>query len=127
MGAVNMHRSRTLSEGSESADKYIEGSELSNNQICELFDSTYRITREPNETRNDYYCGITNNIAQNQSRHGVPHLICVKCKDAETSAGIETMLQNMGFNIGEPRYKGNGGVDDSIFVYMCHKTEGFKK
>ena len=121
-----MHISRKLSESSENTDKYVEGAELSNGQICELFDHTYKVNQKPNETRENYYCGITNNIAHNKSRHGVSHLICVKCKDADTAAGVETMLRDMGFNIGEPRYEGNGGADDSIFVYMCHKTEDFK-
>ena len=127
MKAIDMYVSRNLSEGSNSREKYIDGTKFTAEQIKDLIDNSYRNHHETNENRDNYYCGITNDVAQNRSRHGVPHQICVKCKDAETAAEVESKLGDMGFDIGDPRYEGNGGADDSDFVYMCHKTSDFKK
>lgn len=127
MEPIEMYISRSLSEENNSTEKYVDGTKLSNEQILELFDNIYRSHQETNETREDYYCGITNNISQNKSRHGVSHLLCVKCKDADTAAEVETMLGDMDFDIGDPQYEGNGSADDTDFVYMCHKTSDFKK
>ena len=72
----------------------------------------------------DYYCGITNDIQANKSRHKVDDYVVVcKCPNASIAAEVETLLGDRdGFDIGK-RGEGNGGTDDSVYVYMYKKTK----
>lgn len=72
----------------------------------------------------DYYCGITNDIQANKTRHNVDDYVVVcKCPNASIAAEVETLLGDRdGFDIGK-RGEGNGGTDDSVYVYMYKKTK----
>ena len=71
----------------------------------------------------DYYCGITNDIQANKNRHNVKDYVVVcKCPNASIAAEVETLLGRDHFDIGE-RGGGNGGADDSVYVYMYKKTK----
>ena len=102
----------------------IDATGLTNDAICEL--AKNRFLEDGRSTGpKDYYCGITNNIEDNRARHNVPHLAVFQCKDAETAAEVEEMLGEY-FDIGDPVYKGNGGKSNSVYVYLCYKSSGFK-
>lgn len=72
----------------------------------------------------NYYCGITNNIEENRSMHRVPHIVAFQCRNSETAANVEEKLGAF-FDTGKPSYKGNGGTSDSIYVYLCYKSNEF--
>lgn len=115
-----------------SNDKIIEPNEvpvdvtgMSNEAICEMVNQVF--LRDGRSTgKGDYYVGITNNIEENRARHDVPHLAVYQCKDADTAAKVEEIL-GKDFDIGDPLYRGNGGKEDSVFVYICYKSMDFKK
>lgn len=98
--------------------------DLSNNDVTQILEwfmrfylMDYLMSNKPRES---YYCGITNNIEANLTRHKISeYLFCCKCKDANTAGAVECALGNLGFNIGQPNNPaGNGGADDSNIVYM---------
>lgn len=85
----------------------------------------------------DCYVGITNDMDANYSRHKNDEFkgkdfdyICIyECDTAEIAAEVEKLMQKGGFDIGDTTKKGNGGVEDSKYVYMflkprkmAHKT-----
>ena len=98
--------------------------------IAGYFDTMYKMSNlNYDYTRSDFYCGITNNIDSNLSRHNIEgYTACVECSSFEISSQVEERLGNMGFDIGNPNNPaGNGGADDSTIVYMAYKEAGFKK
>ena len=78
--------------------------------------------------REDYYCGITNDIPSNLSRHGIEgYVFCIECASYAVSSKAEEMLDVEGFDIGDPPNRaGNGGVEDSVIVYMAFKDNNFR-
>lgn len=81
---------------------------------------------DPN--RGQYYCGITNDIKQNLSRHSISgYLACCQCASFEVAKTVEEELGKEGFDIGDVNHGGNGGTEDSVYVYMVKKEDGFEK
>jgi len=98
--------------------------------IVSYFDTIYRMSNlNYDYTRANFYCGITNNIEYNLSRHGIEgYTACVECSSFEISSQVEERLGNMGFDIGGPNNPaGNGGADDSTIVYMAFMDADFKR
>ncbi len=87
------------------------------------------LLQKPDLKRDDFYCGITNSIPNNLSRHEIDgYFMCVNCASQEDAGKVESKLGEMGFDIGNPNNsEGNGGVEDSTIVYMAYKETGFKK
>jgi len=99
-------------------------------EIVHYFESHYYIAfMERHTKRSDYYCGITNDIGKNLSRHGISgYTACVECESLEVSSKVEAELRNLGFDIGSANNpEGNGGAKDSTVVYMAYKEDGFKR
>lgn len=94
----------------------VDVTNLSNGAVCDLVNQAFYMD-ENSTGKHDYYCGITNNVEENRIRHNVPHIAVFKCRNSETAAQIEEML-GLDYDIGNPQYTGNGGRDDSVFVYM---------
>lgn len=111
----------------------IEPDDFSNKSIEEIliiFKNQYLISAKLNEdpNRGQYYCGITNEISQNLSRHKIDgYLICGRCASFDIAQKVEEELGAAGFDIGEVCHGGNGGSEDSVYVYMVKKEDGFKK
>lgn len=108
----------------------VDGTQMSVNAILQYFDSVYRTTTiMAPKSRNDFYCGITNDIQNNLSRHKIDgYTTCVRCASFEVSSEVEAKLGEIGFDIGNPNNSaGNGGSNDSTIVYMAYKEEKFQK
>lgn len=97
--------------------------------IVVFFIQQFLINHKHGQMSYDYYCGITNDIESNLSRHGVSgYTACVACGSFEIAAKVEEHLYHLGFDIGNPKNKaGNGGSDDSTIVYMIEKDDDFKQ
>ena len=78
---------------------------------------------------NNFYCGITNDVEKNLARHNIDcYLVAYKCDSRVIASKIEEILKRKYyFDIGDVDYGGNGGVDDSVFVYMYRKTSQTKQ
>lgn len=94
------------------------------NQIAELMEEVYKSNFKYGETKNDYYCGITQeDVSDNLTRHRITHyLVAYQCDNAEIAAEVETILGQKGFNIGDAD-GGNGGNNQSVVVYMYKISE----
>lgn len=79
--------------------------------------------------KRNFYCGITNDMDANYSRHkndefggeDFEYVSVYKCASAEDAASVEPILQQEGYDCGNATTMGNGGTDDSISVYMFRK------
>lgn len=94
------------------------------NQIAELMEYVYTSTFTYGETKQNYYCGITQeDVSDNLTRHHITrYLVAYQCDNAEIAAEVETILGQNGFNIGDAN-GGNGGNEHSVVVYMYKITE----
>lgn len=80
-------------------------------------------------SKGQFYCGITNDIDANYSRHkneefsgrDFEYVSIYMCASAADAASVESLLQKEGFDCGNTATPGNGGADDSIYVYMFKK------
>lgn len=70
---------------------------------------------------NNYYCGITNDVARRESEHKTSFLGSIECKDFETAKKLEAKMKDEGFDTG--KQLGNG-QEDSKFVYVYKKING---
>lgn len=103
-----------------------QGTGMSAALIAELMNDSYlyEYCRNKNESKNDYYCGVTNDIENNLARHDIDsYLVGYECDTAEIAAQAEELLGKMGFDIGQVGHGGNGAAEDSVYVYMYRKTE----
>lgn len=92
------------------------------------FEYLHTVDLDNDPDKMDFYCGITNNIADNLKRHNVDgYTACVLCKSFEIASEVEKKLGEMGFDIGNPPHEGNGGKDDSCIVYMIEKLLDFER
>lgn len=77
----------------------------------------------------EFYCGITNDMDANYSRHknaefegeDFEYVSIYQCEDAETAAKVEEIMRQKHFDCGSTTTFGNGGAEDSVFVYMFKK------
>ncbi|MGI6124526.1 MAG: hypothetical protein ACOYIG_10155 [Acetivibrionales bacterium] len=86
--------------------------------IVDLFKDNYSAKRKLGDTKQDYYCGITNNLEERAAWHKLPdkkYTYTYKCDSFETSSQVEKDLQDAGFYVGS---EAGHGRDDSVYVYM---------
>lgn len=85
----------------------------------------YKINFKYGESKKNYYVGITGGAENQKStlrRHKIDsYLDIVECENADIAAQAENEL-GKDFDIGEPPHEGNGGNDESKFVYIFKKT-----
>ena len=96
--------------------------ELVNNQYL----SCFNINKD--KTKDDYYCGITNNLDKRMEEHRCEDFEIVEdrvfawnCKNVDVAAEVEKRLGELGFDIGDTKTLGNGGVENSTIVYFLEK------
>lgn len=96
-------------------------------EIVEYFEMMHKSQYNYGDSRQDYYCGITNNIKSNLLRHNIDgYDACVECGTYEKASQVEKELGEYGFDIGSPNNPaGNGGAEDSTIVYMVRKRGQF--
>ena len=80
------------------------------------------------ETKHDYYCGITNNLDKRMEEHRCEDFEIVEdrvfawnCENVDVAAEVEKRLGDLGFDIGDTKTLGNGGVENSTIVYLLKK------
>ncbi len=91
--------------------------------IVELMEDIYQMYFQPDETRNNYYCGVTQrDVQDNLSRHRIErYLAAFICDNADIAAHAESLLHEAGFNTGAVA-DGHGGNEDSVVIYMYKIT-----
>ena len=84
-------------------------------------------TGDPTPQR--FYCGITNDIDARMSAHKtqdcneqeIEHKIAIECSSESVAEDVEDNMGKLNFDIGNPKYKGNGAAPDSNIVYLYKK------
>lgn len=94
--------------------------------VVDHMNDIYNINFKPGESKKNYYVGITGDDENQEAtlrRHKIgSFLAIVECETADIAAQAETALGDEGFDIGNPPHEGNGGNEDSKFVYIFKKT-----
>ena len=92
---------------------------LVNNQYLSCFNFN------EDKTKDDYYCGITNNLDKRMDEHRRNDFEIVEdkvfawnCKNVEVAAEVEKRLGKLGFDIGDTNTLGNGCAENSTLVYL---------
>lgn len=106
----------------------VDATAFSVESIVNLVENCYLNNFKSGESKDDYYCGITNNLKVRTVAHQQNDFSIVdnkvfawECSSAEVAAEVEKRLGEMGFDIGNTETKGNGGVESSCIVYLLKK------
>lgn len=90
-------------------------------QAVEEFNKVFDSKKDFIEEKDDFYCGITNDIERRAQEHNAEILYYVKAKSLEEAKELEQALHDEGYDTGVQL--GNG-QDDSVYVYMYEKIPG---
>lgn len=108
--------------------KVIDATSFSIAQIVKLVNEQYLSCFNKGETKHDYYCGITNNLDKRMEEHRCEDFEIVEdrvfawnCENVDVAAEVEKRLGKLGFDIGDTKTLGNGGVENSTIVYLLEK------
>lgn len=92
------------------------------NETVAWFNSIYDLNKMPADTKEDFYCGITNDIKIRREQHNVGRFLGVtKCDSFETAKKLESLMHDEGYDTGG---KLGNGKEDSIFCYLYKKIKG---
>lgn len=105
------------------------GKNFDANTIAELMRFWYVSNRETDDNRNQFYCGITNDPETRKDTHEredhdgreIVKMLVYECENVDIAIDTESIMGEKGFDIGTPRYPGNGADDDSKYVYLYRK------
>lgn len=70
--------------------------------------------------RNEFYCGITNNLEKREKQHNAKFLCSVLCDSKDTAIEVEAFLGKNDYDIGAKA--GNGAKENSVYVYIYKIT-----
>ena len=110
--------------------KVKDATSFSIDQIVDLVNNQYLLYFNFNEdkTKDDYYCGITNNLDKRMEEHRRNDFEIVEdkvfawnCENVDVAAEVEKRLGELGFDIGDTKTLGNGCVESSTIVYLLKK------
>lgn len=110
--------------------KVIDATSFSIDQFVKLVNEQYLsyFNFNKDKTKHDYYCGITNNLDKRMEEHRCNDFEIVddrvfawNCENVDVAAEVEKRLDKLGFDIGNTKTLGNGGVENSTIVYLLAK------
>lgn len=85
------------------------------------FNSIFDVNRGENDTKKDFYCGITNDTERRRQEHNVYSFLGItKCDSFDTAKKLELCMKQEGYDTGE---QSGNGKEDSIYVYLYKKVK----
>ena len=90
-------------------------------QAVEEFNKVFDSKKVFFEGKDDFYCGITNDIERRSQEHNSEILYHVTAISFDAAKELEQALHDEGYDTGGQ--VGNG-QEDSVFVYMYRKIPG---
>lgn len=95
----------------------------------EMYQKYWDESQKNHKSPMQFYVGISNDMDANYSRHkndefcgfDFSYLCIYECDNAEIAAEVEKLMADSGFDCGGTETPGNGGVKDSVYVYMFEK------
>lgn len=105
------------------------GKNIDAKTIAELMCVWYANNRDTDDNRKKFYCGITNDPETRKDTHKredhggreIEKMLVYECDNVDIATETESIMGEKGFDIGNPRYPGNGAADDSKYVYLYRK------
>lgn len=95
---------------------------MSINETVEWFNNIYELNKIAGESKNAFYCGITNDKEKRRKQHNVSRFLGVtKCDTFETAKKLEAKMHDEGYDTGE---KLGNGAEDTIYCYLYKKIAG---
>ena len=95
---------------------------MSISETVDWFNSIHELNRMPEESKKEFYCGITNDKEVRRKQHNVSRFLGVtKCDTFETAKKLEAKMNEEGYDTGEQLGNGNS---DSIYCYLYKKIAG---
>lgn len=97
--------------------------ELIVSSLSNFYYSNYR----HGDSKNCFYCGITNDVNRRLQEHeeeygeSISVYISGDCGTYEKSSAVERQMKDLGFDIGNPNQIGQGGDENSIYIYLFRK------
>jgi hypothetical protein len=98
--------------------------ELTLNDALQAFIQAYLGNYSYGETRNSYYCGITDDLDRRSKEHNATFIKTMEADTFEGAKELEKALDRVGFDAGD--HVGNG-TEKSVFIYMYKKIPGVTK
>ena len=98
--------------------------ELTINDALQAFIQAYLYRYSYGETRNNYYCGITDDLDRRSKEHNASFIKTMEADTFEGAKKLEKALDEAGFDAGD--HVGNG-TEKSVFIYMYKKIAGVTK
>lgn len=94
-------------------------------ETIKWFNSIFDVNKGKNDSKKDFYCGITNNIKRREEEHNVLKFLGItKCDSFDTAKVVEARMKAEGYDTGDQI--GNG-TEDSVFVYLYKKEKNVTK
>lgn len=90
-------------------------------QAVEEFNKVFDSKKDFFEGKDDFYCGITNDIERRSQEHNAEMLYHLKVKSFEIAKELEQALHDEGYDTG---FQVGNGQEDSVYVYMYKKIPG---
>ena len=109
--------------------KVLNAKGMTADQIADLLYVWFLGMFSGNDTRNDFYCGITNapetrirdHVSNDYNGKEINNIIVYECDSVDISFEVEKLMGNKGFDIGNPPHEGNGAAIDSCYIYLFKK------
>ena len=92
---------------------------MTKEEALDQFRLVFRNYSSVDDTKKDFYCGITGDLASRNKEHGITNVLYyVEADSFETAKSLEAMLYYDGFDTGKQLGNGN---EDSKLVYIYKK------
>ncbi len=91
--------------------------------ISSFFENAYLIVFKPGDLKNDYYCGVTDDLERRAAEHKIEvkdYVYTYKCDTSERALSVEKALCESGFDTGKET---GHGQKNSIYIYMYRKIK----
>lgn len=83
--------------------------------ILARFEYAYMHNFQYDETKKNYYCGITNDLERRAKEHNATFIMTTKVNNFEEAKIVEEALHKKGYCTGKQLGNGN---EDTVHVYM---------
>lgn len=94
-------------------------------ETVKWFNSIFDVNKGENDSKMDFYCGITNDIERRRAEHNVSSFLGItECDSFDTAKKLESRMKDEGYDTGKQLENGN---EDFIYVYLYKKVKNKTK
>ena len=98
---------------------------MSISETVDWFNSIYELNKMPGDSKDAFYCCITNDKEERRKQHNVSRFLGVtKCDTFETAKKLESLMHEEGYDTGKQL---GHGTADTVYCYLYKKIAGTTK